>query len=295
MKINYKIALVFIFIGSIIFGSGYIGNQIALNNGLSTLELITGRMFIATVVLGAILFKRLKHITKAEFLAGAFVGAMNFGHFGFQIWGLGHTTTSINAFVTSTYVVMVPFVHWLYYKKSPGIHPLIGAGLTIIGVGFISLNDGFTLSFGVILTLICALFTAVRIFGLEIFTKKFDPINLTLIMLGTCFSFALTATLISYTAFGAVPVTLNSNILLVLLYLGVVSTIVPFTLINIGHKYVPATQASLIMAGESIFATLFAFLIFSEGLTVNKLIGFVLIFGAIVIAETKLFANTNRL
>jgi len=284
---TYKTAVIFIFIGSILFSTGYIGTVIGLQGGLSALEVITGRMLLASVILHVIFRDRIKKISRHELYAGIFIGVAAYLSFAFQVWGLMHTTTSINAFVTSTYVVLVPFVHYFHYKKAPDKYSNIGALLTLIGVGFISLNDGMLiLSIGITLTFICAIFTAVQIFYLEVYTKKYDPITLTVVMLSTCFVMGLILTLGSYAV--VEPFTPNWQNIGAMVYLGIVCTIIPFLLQNIGQKYVAATKASLIMATESIFATILAVILFNEVLNFNKFFGFFLIFFAIVVAETKL-------
>lgn len=289
--LNYKVAAIFILIGSILFGSGYIVSVIGLNQGLTPLELITGRMFIASVVLNFIFLKKITFNTKPEVIAGIVLGIAMFGMFAFQMIGLQYTTASISAFVSSIYVVLIPFIHWAYYKKAPDRYSNIGAILTIIGVGFISLNDGLYISIGIILTLICTIFGAFQIFAVEIYSKKFDPVRLTVTMINTCFllSFIFTISIQNFYEHSTL-IFVPQNII-ILLFLGIMTTIIPFLLQNIGQKYVSATKASLLMSTEAIFGTIFSIIVFNESLNLKMIIGCVLIISAIVIAETKFKFN----
>jgi len=286
--INYKLATIFILLGSVLFGGGYVVSVIGLGHGLTPLELIAGRMFIASVLLNIIFFKKIITNSPAEIIAGIILGITMFGAFTFQKIGLQYTTASISAFISSIYVVIIPFIHWMYYKKAPDRFSNMGAVLTIIGVGFISLNDGLYISLGITLTLICAVFNAVQIFSMEIYNKKFDPIKLTVTMMNTCFIASFLLTIYLQDFYSHQTLVFEPVNIAVLFYLGIMSTILPFLLQNIGQKYVSATKASLMMSTEAIFGTLFSIIVFSEALNAQMIIGCFLIIAAIVIAETKL-------
>ena len=289
--LDYKVAAIFILIGSILFGFSYIISVIGFENGLTPFELITGRMFIASAVLNLVFFKKIDLGNKPELIAGAVIGLFMFGILAFQVMGLQHTTPSISAFVSSTYVVIIPFIHWAYYKQAPDRYSNIGAILTIVGVGFISLNEELYISIGIILTLICAIFGAFQIFATEVYSKKFDPVNLTIIMLNTCFLIGFVA-MMGVRVYSGQPSLIFAPVNMgILLVSGVMATIIPFLLQNIGQKYISATKASLMMSTEAIFGTLFSIIIFNETLNMKMIIGCLLIIFAIVIAETKLKFN----
>ena len=62
--------------------------------------------------------------------------------------GLQYTTAGKNAFLTSVYVVLVPFLYWVFYRKRPTAYNLAAAVLCLLGVGFLSLGEGFTMGLG---------------------------------------------------------------------------------------------------------------------------------------------------
>lgn len=290
-NLNYNVALLFILIGSSFFGLGYIVSVVGFEQGLKPLEIIAGRMLIASVLINIVFFKQVRSIVKKELFAGIALGCALFGVFAFQTIGLQYTTASISAFISSIYVVFIPFLHWKYYKTPPDKYTCFAALLTIIGVGFISLNDGLYISIGIVLTLICTIFATLQIFATEIFCKRFDPVKLTIIMLNTCFVLSVTFLAATYSFYQHPAPTLNLYTISVLLFLGIFTTIIPFLLQNIGQKHVSATKASLIMSTEAIFATLFSIVIFNEVLNLKIVIGCILITLAIIIAETKLKFN----
>lgn len=286
--LNYKVAALFILLGSILFGTGYILSIFGLERGLTPLNLIAGRMFIASLLINIVFLNKVRSITKKEIVAGVTLGSFMFGVFAFQVIGLQYTTASISAFVSSVYVVLIPLIHWAYYKKAPDRYSNIGTILTIIGVGFISLGDGLHISIGIVLTLISTIFAAFQIFCVEIFSKKYDPVTLTIIMLNTCFLISTLFSIVTYSTSETTESIINFTNITIILGLGIISTIIPYLLQNIGQKYVSATKASLIMSTEAIFGTIFSIIIFNDKLSLQMIFGCFLIILAIIIAETKL-------
>ena len=110
-----------------------------------------------------------------------------------------------------------------------------------------------------------------------------------LITLLQFFFAALYAWLTAPFADGPFPVAALGEVKVVgsMLYLGVFSSMICFSLQNIGLKYVPSSLASLFLSFESVFGVLFSTLFLHEHLTVRMIIGCVLIFVAVVLAETK--------
>lgn len=289
--LNYKLAALFILIASMLFGIGYILSVFALEQGLSPLNLIAGRMFIASLLINIVFLNKVKSITKKEVVAGFVLGSLLFGVFAFQIIGLQYTTASISAFISSIYVVFIPFIHWAYYKKAPNRYSNIGTLLTIIGVGLISLNDGFHISLGIILTLISTIFASFQIFYVEIFSKKYDPVTLTVVMLNTCFIVSFLFSIFTHNSYESITSIFNFSNIIIILLLGIISTMLPYSLQNIGQKYISATKASLIMSTEAIFGTVFSIIILNDKLGLKMILGCFLIILAIVISETKLKFN----
>lgn len=111
-------------------------------------------------------------ISKAELKIGSVPGLLLFLAFASQTLGLQYTTASKQGFLTATYVVMVPFLYWLFYKKHPPFKAIIGSLITILGIGLVSYTKDMVFNVGDALTLLCALLFAAHILSLEYYTKN---------------------------------------------------------------------------------------------------------------------------
>lgn len=287
-EMTAKFAPVILLITAIIWGTGFIGSQIALDLGFTPMHIIGVRMVIASIMLDVFFFKRLKIIKKEEIKAGVIIGSCLLAGFIFQMFGLQYSTPSINGFLTAVYVVLIPFIKFLMTKQRVDIYANAGAVLTVIGIGFISLTGGgFQISLGAWLTLICAVFYAFQLIFTEKFTKDFDPIHLTIVMINFAALVSFSICIISAILFKDVPpVTLKG--ISSFIYLGAACTFVCFLTQNIGQKHTPAVQAAIILSLESVFCAIFSAMFFKEEFTLQMLFGCLLIFAAIIISETKL-------
>lgn len=286
-------ATILLFLVAIIWGGGFPAVKIALETGITPFYLITARFSIAAVILFIFKYKAMKPYLKTHLLPGLLLGTFLFLGFAFQTFGIEHTTPSKNAFLTSTYVVMAPFIYWIVSKHFPDKFTLIGAALTIIGVGFLTLDDSLSMNLGDMLTLVCALFFALHIIFIGHYSRedskmKADPLTLVFYQMLFAALLAFIAALI-FEPFNATP---QFEGVLAIIYLGVFSTMLAFFMQNYAQKLVSESQSAIILATESVFGALFSVLLLSEQMTVNLIIGFTLVFIAIVITETKLnFVN----
>lgn len=157
---------------TIIWGGGLIASNLALNS-LEPFQIMTIRFALGTIFMGLMSIRSFKGVQKEEIKAGALMGLALFLGFSFQIVGLQYTTPSKNAFLSSLYVVMVPFIAFFLLKKKIGKNELIGAVLSVVGVAILSLNGNLSLSLGDSLTLVCAVGFAFQIFFTGEFVRKY--------------------------------------------------------------------------------------------------------------------------
>jgi drug/metabolite transporter (DMT)-like permease len=97
---------------ALIWGSGFSVVQISLDAGLGPMELLLGPFLVACVLMGAACRRQLKGLNRKQIFHGVTAGVILFLAFLAQTWGIRYTTPSNNAFLTSTGVVMVPFLAW---------------------------------------------------------------------------------------------------------------------------------------------------------------------------------------
>lgn len=281
---NNNIAKIGLIIVAIIWGSGFIASQIALDEGFTPNQIMALRFFISSILMVVIFYKHIKFINKNTIKSGIIMGIFLFIAFSFQTYGLIYTTPSKNAFITAINVVIVPFIGYVVYRRKLDKISIISSIISIIGIGILSLEADFSINFGDFLTLICAVGFAMHIFYTGEFTSKHDPIALTIIQLTT--AFLLSLTLLIFT--GETGMSFNVKGLGAIGYLGVFSTTVAFLLQTICQSKTTQSEAAIILATESIFGTLLSAIILSEIITTKMMLGCSLIFLAIIMAETKL-------
>lgn len=245
------------------------------------------RYTIATVILAIVLNKRLLKISGAAWKHGILTGLMLGGAYISQTIGCNFTTAGKNAFLTTIYVIFIPLIAWPVYKKRPSIVVLFSAILAIVGIGLLALrNEGgsFSMNIGDILTLICGLGFAFHIVFTGFYCKEESPVVMTWIqfLVSAVISWIAAPVLDGGFSFSALN---NSNAILSMLYLGVLSSLVCFLLQNICLKYMDSSLASLLLSLESVFGVIFSVIFLKEKMTALMILGCVLIFISITVAE----------
>ena len=271
-----------LFLVAIIWGSGFIVNKNALDY-MNPLYILVLRFSLASVLLGIIFYKKLLKINTEEIQAGAIIGVFLFLGFFTQTVGLKYTTVSKSAFITASYVVLVPFIFWLISKKRVEIHEILAALLCFIGIGILSLEKDFSISLGDGLTFLCAIFFAVHIISVGIYSKKHDPIKLIIIQ----FAMAAILSIIISFIFKVEFLPLTKEMGLSIGYLVIANTIIAFGIQNIAQKYTSSTHAAIILSLESVFGGLLSLIFLKEPFTIRFLIGCLAILISIITTETK--------
>lgn len=182
--------------------------------------------------------------------------------------GLQYTTASKASFLTANYLLMVP-IAGLFLGHPLLRNHLVGAVLAIIGVYFISITEDFTISLGDGLMLLCALAFTVQIHMLDYLTQRFSPVLL------SCGQFFVTGVLNLILAYTFETPTFSSveGALWPLLYTGILSTSVAYTLQAVGQKYLPPTESSMILSMEMVFGGLSGIFFLGESFTFRQYIG----------------------
>ena len=248
------------------------------------LYMMAFRFTIASVVLALLFLPKFKHLDKSTFFHGMILGIFLFAAYAFQTVGLQFTTAGKNAFLTTTYVIMVPFLNWFFHKSKPSWNCVLAAIIALIGIGLLSLQGDFSMNRGDVLTIICGFFFAVHIIFISRYTQTQDPVLLTILQLA--FS-ALFSWIFAPFTNGHFPLqeTLRTDVIVSMLYLGLFSTLLCFLLQNVCQKYLRASTTSLLLSFESVFGVIFSIIFLKEILTAKMIVGCVLIFFALVLSE----------
>ena len=269
-------------ITAIMWGSGFVGMAIGLEH-FTVFQLMAGRFTLATILLSVIFYKKLRLFKWSIIWRGALLGGILFFAFVLQTYGLSYTTPSKNAFLTSINVLIVPIIAFIVYKRGFDRYEVIAAIIAVIGIGFLSLTDSFTIQLGDLLSILCAIAFAFDIFYTNVFVKKEDALALTIVQFMT----ASLLSIIGVLMLGEIPTSINKEGFLILLYLAVFCTLVAYVCQNVGMQYANPTKSAIILSMEALFGTLFSVWILHELLTGRMIVGCVLILIAVMIAEIK--------
>ena len=245
------------------------------------------RFVAAGVILLMCLWKRVRSQISAKLIgAGIVLGALDFGGFFTQTVGLQTISPGVNAFLTATYCVIVPFLWWLLARRKPTWANIGAAIIAIVGIWLVSVTDAgthFALGFGEGMTLLCAVFFALHMVYVSKFSRFYDVLVLTVIQFITegCLGLVMGASTEAFPAFDLITLSVIGQ----MAFLVVFASIIAFGIQNVSLAFVPPAQASLILCLESVFGVLFSVLLYGEVLTLRLLIGFGLIFVAILMSE----------
>lgn len=295
MKINIKnkslCADFFLLVMAFIWGSGFIVTKNGLD-ALSGTQLIFTRFIIAAVTLFIINFKKLNLITKKTVMKSAVIGFVLFLGFTFQTYGLVQTSAGKSAFLTAVYVAIVPFITMFVGKQKPEKHNFIAALMMIIGIFLLTMNprEGLNINYYDGITLIGSIFWAFHVFFVGIFSKDEDPIILCMMQMAFAGLFAFILLILNGELF-TFDITVST--VPMLLYLGVIASAIAFLIQNVAQKYTTPTHAGILMSMESVFGTILGIIFLKEIFTIQMLFGAVIIFTALILAETK-FAFLKR-
>lgn len=272
-----------LFGAAIIWGSSFL----IVKNSMDVMQphtLLAIRFTIGCLLLSLIFHKRLKNLNKGYFIKGGIIGTFLFFGYSLQTIGITDTTPGKNAFLTAIYCVIVPFMFWAVDKKRPDIFNIIAAFTSIIGIGLVSLSGNFSIRMGDALTLLSGVVYAAHLVSIAKFAKDKDPILLTILQFGYAAVYAWIVALL----FENIPTHYSISAVSGILYLAVFATAVAILLQNIGQKYTHPAPAAIILSLESVFGVLFSVIFYHEVITPRLFLGFLLIFTAVIISETKL-------
>lgn len=198
----------------------------------------------------------------------------------FQQTGIQYTTVGKAGFITTFYIIIVPLIG-LFFKKYCGILTWIGVVIALAGLYFLCITQKLTIQRGDALILCCSVLYAGQILAIDHYNPFVDGVKMSYIqfltggVLGAVFMFLFENPSVAMILSAAGPI----------LYTGIMSTGVGYTLQIVGQKGLNPTVAALILSLESVFSALSGYVFLHQVLTTRELIGCVLMFIAIVLAQ----------
>ena len=218
---------------------------------------------------------------RKELIAGGIAcGLLLFAASSLQQIGIQYTTAGKAGFITAFYIVIVPVLGIFLHKKISG--KVWGAvAIALAGLYFLCITEKFAVGKGDILIFLCALVFSIHILVIDYFSPKVDGVKMSCIQFFVCGIVSLPPMFFKETPkIGAMVEGWAP-----LLYAGVLSCGVAYTLQIIGQKNVNPAVASLILSLESCFSVLAGWMVLGEKLSVRESVGCVLMFAAIILAQ----------
>lgn len=204
----------------------------------------------------------------------------------FQQTGIQYTSAGKSGFITALYIVLVPIIGlFLKRKCSPLIIPAVI--LAVIGFYLLCIKEGFTINRGDAITLGCSFMFALHILCVDRYSPLVDPIQL------SCLQFLVAGLISLIPAFLLETPALPDIIAcwLPIVYAGVLSSGVAYTLQIIGQRGLHPAVAALLMSLESVISVLSGWIILGDVLTGREVFGCALVFCAVILAQLPVGAG----
>lgn len=274
-----KIADISLILVALLWGGGFISVSEALGN-VTPMYLMAMRMSFAALTF-LLIFPKIRGIGKTDMKYGFYAAVFLFLGFGFQTVGLQYTEVSKQGFLTATYVVFVPFLYWIIYRRMPQKKVFFASFIVLIGIALVGLTSDLTIGIGDSLTLVCAFFFAIHIIVTALGVERVDPFKLAFLQ------FAFAAVMFGLAAVFTEPFPRNipGHAWGAILYMSVLATFVCFLVQTIAQKYTTPSRTSIFLSLESVFAAIMGVILLGEELTVRKVVGFALIFASVLLIE----------
>lgn len=248
------------------------------------------RFSAGAAMLYAFFHRRIHRSFMHELKGGVIIGVLLFFAIGSQTVGLNYIGGGRSAFISATYVLMVPLMLWAVNRDFPGWVKLFAAGLCVAGMYMLTGEEVTDASVtGDILTMICALTFAVQVIAISRYTHGGDPIALSFVEF---VSFAVMA-LVSSLLFESRDTLLDMGSMNELLFTIIFATFGCYTMQVCAQKYAEPSHATIIMSLESVFGLVSSMIFLGETLTFRAGVGCALIFVSVMISELEPYIHVR--
>ena len=194
--------------------------------------------------------------------------------------GIQYTSVGKTGFLTAVYIILVPILG-IFLKKKAGIGVWLGVAIALAGLYLLCVTEKFTIVPADFMLLGCALVFAMQILAVDFFIDRVDGVKLSCIQFFTC---AVLST-IGMVIFEHPSIPAMLQAWLPILYAGVLSSGVAYTLQVVGQRDMNPTVASMILSLESVFSALAGWVLLKQVLSTKELLGCGLVFVAIILAQ----------
>ncbi|MBR4288752.1 MAG: DMT family transporter [Clostridia bacterium] len=301
MKNKSLLGNTLLFLTAIIWGTAFVGQRV----GMESIEPITfnaARMTLSAVMIGALAIVLAKKnrssrspeeersFRKNTVLGGVFCGIFLAAASIFQQMGLVYTSAGKAGFITAMYMLFVPIIHFLLFRKKNSLFVWLAVLMGLAGMYLLCVTEKLSLTFGDGLVLVCAVLFSGHILCCDHFAPLGDAISISAIQF-------LTASVISWVFAFLTETPTTEKILsavIPIIYCGVMSGGVGYTLQIVAQKYTDPTVASLLMSLESVFAVIAGVFFLDETMSIRETVGCIVMFAAIVLVQIPFPQKKNK-
>ena len=289
---------------AMIWGTAFVFQRV----GMTYIEPFTfnaARMALAAVAIGLYAFlprKSAKHASEARtaeeqrrfhrdtVLGGVCCGSILSIASILQQTGLVYTTAGKAGFITAMYMLLVPIIGFVFFKRKNTWLVWVAILLGVAGLYLLCMTEQLRLSHGDALVCFCALFFSFHILCCDYFVQRGDPLRISAIQ----FAAATVVSAVAAALFETPSAEKLASAWFPILYCGIVSGGIGYTLQMVAQKYTDPTIASLLMSMESVFAVLAGALLLQEQMSGRELFGCILMFAAIVLVQLPIPKKRSR-
>ncbi len=280
---------------ALIWGTAFVFQRMGVQN-VEPMTFNSSRMLLAAVAVGIVAFilgrkdkekllskplEEQRAYRKNTIIGGIFCGLFLAGGSAFQQMGLVYTTAGKAGFITALYILIVPIVSFIFFRKKINWIVWLAVIIGVLGMYLLCVNEGFSLTKGDLLVTVCAFIFSGHILCIDHFVRLGDTIRISAIQ------FVTATVLLGILAFIFEEPSWEdiSKAVIPILYCGIISGGVGYTLQMVGQKFTSPTVASLLMSLESVFAVLAGALILHESMSLKELLGCIIMFAAIILVQ----------
>lgn len=272
---------------AVIWGTGFIATQIAIDANFTPAFILMVRFVLSALIMVAVFFRDLLQIHREDLIGGLICGVFLYAGFILQTLGLSYSSPSNNAFITATNIVLVPFFTWMLFKKRPKIKAFLASVFCFLGVWVLSMQPGRGLAMhfgkGDLFTLGCAIVFAMHTTSIGFFVKKshntraYNTVQIAVAAVLSVLYFLITDSNLSQFS----PKVEH----LAIIYLAVFSTCVAYFVQTTVQKHLSPSKTAVIIAMESVFASILSVLLGYDTLRFTLVFGGLLVLTSIWVIE----------
>ncbi len=277
-----------------VWGMGFVAQSTAMAS-IGPILFVGLRFAVATVVTLPFALRESRgapvRLDRSDMVGFFWIGLCLLAAMLFQQFGLLTTTVTNSGFLTGLYVVFVPILVVVFLRRLP--HPVVwpGAALAFAGIWLLSGGNLINLTHGDALTVLCAVFWACQVLLIGVYASRSNrPLTLSVVQFAVCAVLSLMAGfLLEPVSWAAIEAALPE-----ILYTGIFSSGLAFSLQAIGQRHTTPAQAAVFLSSESLFAALFGALFLGDRIGGLGYLGCFLIFAAILAVEIIPAARSRR-